>query len=70
MVIFHSYVSLPEGNCSTRSNQAAWALNTGQMWTSRDKYTAYPLVSSGKPTKNYGKSHFFMGISTINGDFQ
>ena len=27
------------------------------------------LVPSGKHTKNYGKSPFFMGKSTINGDF-
>ena len=26
-------------------------------------------VPSGKHTKNYGKSPFFMGKSTINGDF-
>jgi hypothetical protein len=48
----------------------AWALNTGQMWTSHDKddkYTVrYPLVNQ----HNYGKSQFFMGISTINGDVQ
>jgi len=27
-------------------------------------------IPSGKPTKNDGKSPFFMGKSTINGDFQ
>jgi hypothetical protein len=27
-------------------------------------------LPSGKPTKNYGKSPFLMGKSTINGRFQ
>ena len=27
-------------------------------------------IPSGKPTKNYGKSPFLLGKSTINGNFQ
>ena len=39
-----------------------WPLNRDLNW----KY----LLPSGKLTKNYGKSPFFMGKSTINGHFQ
>ena len=57
-----------------------WSISTGLnwwMWTSYhfhgelipSKNVIFHRLPSGKHTKNYGKSPFFMGKSTINGPF-
>jgi hypothetical protein len=35
-----------------------------------ENYTKHGYLPSGKHTKNYGKSPFLMGKSTINGHFE
>ena len=52
------------GLCSRRYTEIPWAANlgfTGRKWKKG--------IPSGKRLHNYGKSPFFMGKSTINGDF-
>ena len=41
-----------------------------QIWIERRKRVCVLNIPSGKQTKNYGKSQFFMGKSTINVHFQ
>ena len=49
-----------------RGEPQTWRINPGSIKEEAHK----PQLPSGKHTKNYGKSPFLMGKSTINGHFQ
>ena len=70
MVMFHSYVKLPEGKCSSEKNEKISIFN-GKISIFNGKITMFNgkiTMFHGKIHYNYGKIHhaIFMGKSNIN----
>ena len=86
MVIFHSYVSLPEGTDGAMEGWAPTPDTMASMQTKSPIAQSFPgtsaapgvqtrsvhsnILPSGKRLHNYGKSPCSMGKSTKNGNFQ